>query len=108
MDDDFGGPRALAALFDLARDINKFSNEGYLVGRAQELLQEMAGVLGLTLQEGQRQFEAGPFVDLLIDIRTQLRAAKQWQLADTIRKRLSELGISLEDTPQGTKWRQEK
>jgi len=51
MDDDFGTPQALAALFDLAREINRLSDEGYSIVQGQAVLQELAGVLGLTLKE---------------------------------------------------------
>jgi len=44
----------------------------------------------------------------LISIRNQLREAKQWQLADEIRAKLAELGISLEDTPEGTVWKRKR
>jgi hypothetical protein len=47
----------------------------------------------------------GPYVDLLIWVRTQLRDARQWKLADRIRDRLGDLGILLEDGPDGTTWR---
>jgi cysteinyl-tRNA synthetase len=46
-----------------------------------------------------------PFVELLIDLRSQLRAAENWSLADEIRDRLYALGIILEDDPNGTTWR---
>ena len=107
MDDDFNSAQAIAALFDLAREINKASEESIPIADAQSTLLEFAEVLGLTLVKVQREFDGGPFVDLLVDIRTQLRTAKQWQLADIIRDRLSELGITIEDTPQGPKWSQE-
>ncbi len=48
---------------------------------------------------------AAPFVELLIGVRTQLRAAEQWDLADQIRQRLFEIGIILEDGPTETTWR---
>ncbi|MBM3133129.1 MAG: cysteine--tRNA ligase, partial [Chloroflexi bacterium] len=108
MDDDFNSAQAVGVLFDMARDINRAKEEGLPVTEAQNTLKELAGVLGLKLEERQREFDGGPFVDLLVDVRMKLRAAKQWQLADMIRNRLTELGIALEDTPQGTKWRQER
>ena len=46
-----------------------------------------------------------PFVELLIGIRGQLRAAAQWELADEIRQGLFEIGIILEDGPTKTAWR---
>jgi hypothetical protein len=49
----------------------------------------------------------GPYVDLLIELRTSLRSARQWEQADQIRQRLTDLGILLEDSPQGTQWKQQ-
>ncbi|NQT74170.1 MAG: cysteine--tRNA ligase [Chloroflexi bacterium] len=108
MDDDFNSAQAVAALFDLSREINKASEEGIPIANAQNTLKKLSDVLGLKLEEDHAEFDGGPFVDLLVEIRSELRAAKQWQLSDIIRDRLTQLGISLEDTAQGTKWRQEK
>jgi cysteinyl-tRNA synthetase len=66
-------------------------------------------VLGLTLEEKQgAAAEAAPFIDLLVRTRADLRAAKQYALADKLRQDLSDLGIILEDSPTGTTWRWEK
>ena len=109
MDDDFGTSQAIATLFDLARDINRASEAGYGVAQAQEVLTELAGVMGLTLKEPEMPFvDAEPFIDLLISTRKQLREAKQFQLADEIRAKLGELGIALEDTTQGTVWKRKR
>jgi len=103
MDDDFNTAQAVAVLFDVARDINRFGDEGYSVIPVQQLLAELAGVLGLTLKPPEKPLlDAEPFIDLLISTRNRLREAKQWQLADEIRAKLAELGIVLEDTPKGT------
>ena len=50
MDEDLNTPAGLAALFDLARDINRGRDEGRKVDEAQATLRELAGVLGLTLR----------------------------------------------------------
>ncbi len=50
MDDDFGTPQAIAALFDLAREINRGNDEGLNTGIAHQTLLELASVLGLTLK----------------------------------------------------------
>ena len=106
MDDDLNTPRALAALFDLAREINRERERGADTTGAQDTLRELAGVLGLTLEEPQTDgAEAAPFIQTLVDVRTELRAARQFQLADNIRDRLAELGVTLEDGPEGTDWR---
>jgi cysteinyl-tRNA synthetase len=62
-------------------------------------------VLGLTMQGPAGPTEAEPFVALLAEVRSDLRAAKQWALADKIRNRLSQLGVALEDGPEGTTWK---
>ncbi len=106
MDDDFNTAQAMATLFDLARDINRASDEGFNVERAKEALSELAGVLGLTLKLPEKPaLDAEPFIELLVSTRKRLREARQFQLADEIRDKLRELGIALEDTPKGTVWR---
>ncbi len=107
MDDDLNTPQALAALFDLTREINRGHDENKQIASAQETLRELTGVLGLRLhpQEEESTQSASPFVELLAEIRQELRDAKQWELADRIRDRLQALGVSLEDGAGGTKWR---
>ena len=107
MDDDLNTPQALAALFDLTREINRGHGEDKQIGSAQETLRELTGVLGLRLypHEGEFTQSANPFVELLAEIRQELRDAKQWELADRIRDKLQALGVSLEDGTGGTKWR---
>jgi len=109
MDDDFNTAGALAALFDLVRAINTARDAG--VGgapfaEAQATFRELTDVLGLTLTPQQPIIQpAAPFIDLLIEVRSELRKAKQFALADMVRNRLADLGITLEDTPQGTRWK---
>lgn len=109
MDDDFNTAGALAALFELVRAINTARDAG--VGDtpltvAQTMLRDLAGVLGLRLETAsQDAHDAAPFIELLIETRTALRKAKQFELADTVRKRLTDLGVTLEDSPQGTRWK---
>jgi len=106
MDDDFNTAQAVAVLFDLARDINRARADGVSVTEAQETLLELAKILGLTLEEPKKpEIDAEPLIELLIEIRSELRQAKEWQLADKIRARLLELGVVLEDTAKRTIWR---
>jgi cysteinyl-tRNA synthetase len=110
MDDDLNTPRALAALFDLARDINRSSDAGRPVADAQDSLRHLGGILGLTFAErpqedgGTNNAGAGPFIDLLLETRTALRQARQFEQADRIRDSLEQLGVSVEDTPSGPVW----
>lgn len=106
MDDDFNTAQAVAALFELAREINRGRDEKHDVAGVQRTLTELAGVLGFTMEEPTKpQLDAGPFIDLLVSVRDDLRQARQWQLADRIRDHLAESGIALEDTPKGTVWK---
>jgi cysteinyl-tRNA synthetase len=110
MDDDFNSPRAIAQVFDLARMINQARDSGApadSLAYAQSILQELTGVLGLTLKKrfAGAPTEAEPFIALLVETRAQLRAAKQWALADRVRERLAELGVILEDGSGSTTWK---
>ncbi len=127
MDDDFNTPQAVAVLFELAREINRGHDEHLHTGEARGTLLDLGGVLGLTL-EGQpakpeialaslaelaAKYDVGgtdadnveAMIDVLSAKRRELRTAKQWHLADMIRRELRELGVTLEDTPGGTVWR---
>ncbi len=106
MDDDFNTPQALAVLFDLTRELNRLRDEGEDISRAQNLLKELSEVLGLTLKGvGKTAGGSDQFIQLLLDTRNGLRQAKQYQLADDIRKRLEDLGVLIEDTAGGTTWK---
>ena len=108
MDDDLNTPRALAALFDLAREINRSGDAGGSVSKAQETLRGLGGILGLTFDEPQSgngaAAGAGPFIELLLETRTALRQARQFEQADNIRDGLEQLGVSVEDTANGPVW----
>lgn len=106
MDFDMNTPQALAALFDLSREINKAKESGQGVAQAQATLRELGDILGLTFSQPHKHpsAEIGPFIELLIKTRAELRAAKQYALADEIRDRLTDLEVVLEDTPEGTIW----
>jgi cysteinyl-tRNA synthetase len=115
MDDDFNTAGAIAALFELVRGINTARSAGVsgpFFDAGQRTLRELAGVLGMTLAEPAGEplndVAARPFIDLLVGIRTELRTAKQWALADKIRNELKTLGVAIEDTPEGPKWRFEQ
>jgi len=78
MDDDLNTSKALAALHELARDINRARDDGRPVRDAQALLLELGEVLGLTLTETETDLTGAPFIELLITIRNELRQAKQF------------------------------
>ena len=106
LEDDLNTPQALAALFDLAREINRARGADQPAGAARGALVELGGVLGLQFAERKAaESDAAPFIELLIEVRQSLRAARQFELADSVRDRLGELGVALEDTRDGTRWR---
>jgi cysteinyl-tRNA synthetase len=104
MDDDFNTPEAVAVLFDLANDLNKTKST-----ETAQLLKNLAGVIGL-LQRNPEDFLQGETtaeldVNAMILARAEAKKAKNFGEADRIRKALTDAGIILEDTPQGTTWR---
>jgi cysteinyl-tRNA synthetase len=112
MDDDFNTPQAVAALFDLAREINRGRDEGLNIVEAQKALRELGRVLGLILPKPLiKVVDESVNIDEVKDLikeREDMRIKKDWRRADEIRHRLKELGVTLEDTPQGTVWRYRK
>lgn len=121
MDDDFNTALAIGIFFDLCRDVNSFLNSaGQIAGRkkaleeARKLFADFAeGILGIInldqLKGVQELGQSGQLVEgliqLLLDIRQEARKKKDWQTADAIRDRMKDLGIIIEDTPQGPRWR---
>jgi cysteinyl-tRNA synthetase len=106
MDDDFNSAQAIATLFDLAREINRGATEGMNVDEARQTLIELVQIMGFTLEEREQPaIDAGPLIDLLLSIRTEMRKEKNWHMSDKIRDELTALGIVLEDTPDGTTWK---
>jgi len=106
MDDDFNAPQAVAALFDLVREINRGNERGMDVGKARDMLKELTAVIGFTLQE--KKAVSGELVakiEELIEKRNGYRKAREWKLADEVRNQLKEMGIAIEDTPRGTTWK---
>jgi len=108
MDDDFNTPLALATFYELVKAINSARDHGATDAQlqpAQATLRELTGVLGLRLQEKQGSGDADKFIDVLVEVRNEVRKQKLWQLSDLIRVKLKELGVTIEDSKEGTKWR---
>ncbi|AVI44501.1 MULTISPECIES: cysteine--tRNA ligase [Yersinia] len=114
MDDDFNTPEAYSVLFDIAREVNRLKTEDITAanGLAAEL-RKLAHVLGLLEQDPELFLQSGAQtnddevakIEALIKQRNDARSSKDWALADSARDQLNELGIVLEDGPQGTIWR---
>ena len=108
MDEDFGTPEAVAVLFDLAAEVNR-TQSAELSG----LLKALGGVLGLLQADALAFLQTGSGVggsdetaqiEALIAARAAAKAAKDFALADNIRKQLSDMGVVLKDSAQGTVW----
>jgi len=111
MDDDLNIGIALAALFDFVRDINNLIDVGKLSRRkANEVYAMMLGfdkVLGV-IGDVRKEEKLPKEAEELIRRREEARKAKDWKTADQIRLQLQAMGITIQDTPQGIKWRIEK
>lgn len=114
MSDDFNAPAALAVLQELTRQVNTLLNESGpqtkgTLEAIDTLYRELGGqVLGIVPESvegsGSAERENG-LVQMLIELRAQARAGKDWTTSDFIRDQLKELGITLEDRPDGTIWK---
>jgi cysteinyl-tRNA synthetase len=122
MDDDFNTGVGVASLFDLVRALNKYADVGKMehtepstasltvLKQGTATLRELAATLGLFLKPVEARANSGDdglvnqLMQLLIEVRASARKNKDFATADTIRKRLAEYGIALEDRPGGTEW----
>lgn len=107
MDDDLNTADAIAAVFELTRDINTYAGASAqpskeLCQYALDLFMELTDVLGLVSKKKETSLDEE--IEALIAKRTQARAEKDWAAADAIRDELKARNIVLEDTPQGIKW----
>ncbi len=113
MDEDFNTPRALASLFDLSKEINRFLGEQKqvsteLLTEVSEVFSELGRILGLFQRERAEKVSrrlVSDTLDLLIELRENLRRKGDFELSDEIRAKLGRLGIVVEDTSEGPKWK---
>jgi cysteinyl-tRNA synthetase len=106
MEDDLNTPQALAAIFDLAHEINRGRDAGHDLGDAQSELRSLASVLGLTLAEPTASEDGLSDEDIEAKIagRAEARSNRDFAAADAIRDELVEAGVLIEDGPDGTTW----
>ncbi|MCB0101956.1 MAG: cysteine--tRNA ligase [Anaerolineales bacterium] len=108
MDSDFNTAGAVAALFELSKSINTARDNGATgeqLKPAQETFKQLAGVLGLTLEEKKGSSEDEAQVEALLSERTQARKDKNWKRSDEIRDQLKVMGVTIEDSKDGTTWK---
>jgi cysteinyl-tRNA synthetase len=114
MDDDFNAPAALAVLFDLTTEVNKLLNSDVRLSRGtleaiDSTYRALGGrVLGIVPEQFHHEADwelLDGLVKLLIELRAEARAARDFARADAIRDRLATFGVTLEDRVEGTTWR---
>jgi len=108
MDNDFNTAGAVAALFELVKAINTARDNGAnseQLSPAQNIFRDLAAVLGLTLEEKKGSSEDEAQVEALIAERTQARKDKNWKRSDEIRDQLKAMGVTIEDSKDGTTWK---
>ena len=119
MDDDFNTALAISVMFGLAKEINKYYN-AVVAGKLKynkdsytklsETFFMMTNVIGILGKEEKGQVDAnlelpGQLMDIIIEIRQHARQNKDWATSDKIRDSLGAVGIVLEDSPQGVRWK---
>lgn len=114
MDDDFNTPEAYSVLFDMAREVNRLKGENNDAANALAAkLREIANVLGILQQDPEQFLQSGAQtnadevteIEYWVQARADARKEKNWVQADIARDKLNELGVIVEDGPQGSTWR---
>lgn len=117
MEDDFNTPQALASLYDLVREVNRWiqdrdfeltQNAKDLLGDALKTLNELGDILGIFITDTVAKTGADAAeIEALLERRIHAKKEKNWALADQIRDELKAKGVVIEDTPQGVRWKYE-
>ena len=108
MNDDFNTPAAIGHLFNFAREINsRLSSD--LSGASVKLLHDSFvvladDVLGILPEQKTTALPADAFIDLLVSLRREIRAQKNWLLSDYLRDKLDELGVTVKDDKEKSSW----
>ena len=119
MSDDFNTALATSSMFGLAKEINIYyqamtSKEGVVcqeaIAEVKRIFKFMTDVIGVLEKAwegntGANTAEYEELMQVILSVRQACREQKQWALADCIRDRLSEIGITIEDSPQGARWK---
>ena len=120
IEDDFNTALAISYMFELSKDVNTYFNDynagkihprgtdAFMIMRVSEIFTDMAATIGIfeNIEEEEVDSEmVDHLMNIIISIRQDARAAKNWAVSDKIRDDLKAVGIILEDTPQGVQWK---
>lgn len=119
MDDDFNTALAISVMFGLAKEINiyhsavaagKTEHDKAVFAEARDIYYNMADILGLLIEEREGKLSGadelvGKLMEIIIEVRQDARKKKDWATADKIRDSLGAVGIVIEDSPQGARWK---
>ena len=113
MDEDFNTPKAISALFEMSKRINRFLSEHQLISdktlnKIYDNFSEISESLGILYQKKKKDVESkivDDLIQLLFDIREDLRKNGDYKLSDEIRTRMNKSGLVIEDTAEGPKWK---
>jgi cysteinyl-tRNA synthetase len=119
MDDDFNTPLAIAAIFDAVKAINSYADknaeiEASAKKEVYETIKDLMNILGINIEIKKEGYATektniiNELINLIIDVRQEMRRRKEWRISDEIRERLQKIGIAVEDSPEGTKWKLKK
>lgn len=106
MDDDLNTADAISVIFEMVKEINTSINlnsnaSKSIIEFCINMLKELGGVLGILRKQVKEEID--PIIEELVNKRQQARKEKNWKVADEIRDKLKDMGVILEDTPQGVK-----
>ncbi|MEM2455264.1 MAG: DALR domain-containing protein, partial [Candidatus Bathyarchaeia archaeon] len=117
MDDDFNTPLAIAAVFEIIKAINTYMSQNNIIEKStkkkvyETIRIFVEDVLGIKIRvEGWRETEkqmaiVKGLMDLILEVRQEMRKRKEWKISDEIRDKLQKMGFIIEDTPKETRWR---
>ena len=115
MNDDFNTALTIANIFDFCREINSYISaakhnvdKAVLIDAEKLLTDFSVDILGIVDLEKTEEFDDNTLasvMEILLEVREEVRKAKNYTLADLIRNKLMSIGITVDDTPEGARWK---
>jgi cysteinyl-tRNA synthetase len=110
MEDDFNTPLAISSVIGFARDMDRLINDKTPLEDLEKVLATFAkfgAVLGIfeSKEQGAEKDIVPDLVNLILEVREDLRKKGDWASADRLRQRLKRMGVHVEDSPEGASWK---